>query len=265
MGTEDSAPVPAPEETEKLFLRRIRTRRIEMGLSQGDLAQRANALGVPLYQQTVAKLESGHRSLKFSEAEALARALETSVPELLSSEDVNKRQPYRNPPLSVEEMKTRARAFEQMVAALVSRVHEAAQSEEAAKRRADEAQHQAAAASMGRRQLEEQLAAARSELHLTQTRIQQLEVAQTSIGMAVRLRRYDLGLTVEDISLATRIKPETIKAIEVEDYNWRPAGNPKSDVYARGTLRVLAEYLGLDGDILVDLYDREYSSSADGM
>ncbi|MEU3318889.1 helix-turn-helix domain-containing protein [Streptomyces sp. NPDC006785] len=265
LGTEGSVPVPAPEEAEKLFLRRVRTRRIEMGLSQGDLAQRANALGVPLYQQTVAKLESGHRSLKFSEAEAIARALETSVAELLSSEDMRKRQPYRNPPLTTEDLKSRIRASEHVVAALVSQTHEASQVEETAKRRAEQAQQQAVAAAMERRRLEERLAVARSELTMTQMRLQQLEAAQASIGGAVRHRRYDLKLSIEELSLTTRIKPEIIKAIEAEDFSWRPVGSPKSDVYARGVIRVLSEYLGLDGDALVDLYDREYSSTADGV
>ncbi|WP_435239593.1 helix-turn-helix domain-containing protein [Streptomyces sp. YPW6] len=265
MGTEESVPIPAPEEAEKLFLRRVRTRRIEMGLSQGDLAQRANALGVPLYQQTVAKLESGHRSLKFSEAEAIARALETSVIELMSPEDVKKREPYRNPPLKAEELKSRIRTFEQMVISLVSQGYEASLAEEDAKRQAEQAQHLAAAASMERRQIEERTAVARTELHMAQLRLQQLEAAQASIGTAMRNRRYELKLSIEEMSVATRIRPEVIKAIEAEDFSWRPAGNPKSDVYVRGTLRVLAEYLSLDGDHLVDLYDREYSSTADGM
>ncbi|MFI7234477.1 helix-turn-helix domain-containing protein [Streptomyces cyaneofuscatus] len=253
---------PAPEEAEAHFLRRVRTRRIEMGLSQGDLAQRANALGVPLYQQTIAKLESGHRSLKFSEAEAIARALETTVAELSSHEDVKKRKSYRNAPLTTKELEARVRDFEQMVASLTAQAHEAASAERDAKQAAEQAQSQAVAATMARSQVEERLTVMRRELVLAQMRLHQLKTAQDSIGAAVRHRRYDLMLSIEELSVATRIRPEIIKAIEAEDYSWRPAGNPKSDAYVCGAIRVLADYLGLDGEALVDLYDREYSSSA---
>jgi transcriptional regulator with XRE-family HTH domain len=233
-----------------------------MGMSQGDLAQRANALGVPLYQQTIAKLESGHRSLKFSEAEAIARALETTVAELSSSEDMKKKEVYRKPPPSTEDLKATIKALEQTVAQAIAQVHAATQDERAAKQAADEAQYRTAAASMARRQSEEREIAAQRELRLAQTRLQQLEASQASIGHAVRNRRYDLHLSIDELSRATRVRPEIIEAIEAEDFNWRPAGSPKSDVYARGSIRVLAEYLGLDGDALVDLYDQEYSSDA---
>ncbi|MFB8215001.1 helix-turn-helix domain-containing protein [Streptomyces anulatus] len=158
-------------------------------------------------------------------------------------------------------MKSRAVALEGRIAALMTQARSASQ-EEAAKRRADQAKQVVAAASMERRHIEERVAVARTELYVTQTRLQQLEAAQASIGMAIRLRRHDLKLSAEELSLTTKIKPEIIKAIEAEDYSWRPAGNPKSDVYVCATIRILAKYLGLDADALVELYDREYSSSA---
>lgn len=233
-----------------------------MGLSQGDLAQRANAQGVPLYQQTIAKLESGHRSLKFSEAEAIARALETTVVELLSSEDMKKKEVFRKPPPTESEMKDFVGNLEQVVAHLRAQVHEATATERAAKQAADEAQYQVAAASMARRQVEEREVVAQRELRLAQMRLEQLQAAQESIGHAVRGRRYQLKLSIDELARATDLRPEIVKAIEAEDFSWRPAGHPKSDVYARGTIRVLAKYLGLDAHALVDLYDREHSSSA---
>lgn len=260
MGTE--APVPDPGTAEKCFLRRVRSRRLELGLSQGDLAQRANALGVPLYQQTVAKLESGHRSLKFSEAEAMARALETTVAELSTSEDMNRKEVWRKPPATAEDLKAAIQDLEVLVAQIRSQVHEAAQTERAAKQAVDEAQARSVAASMARRQAEEREVAALRELRVAQTRLQLLEAARVSIGHAVRNRRYELRLSLDELSRATRIKPGIIEAIEAEDFSWRSADNPKSDVHARGTIRVLAEYLGLDGHALVDLYDRELAIDA---
>lgn len=69
---------------EEAFIAEMRRRRALMELSQGDLATRASALGDNLYQQTIAKLEAGQRALKLSEADAIARALGTTVQEMLS-------------------------------------------------------------------------------------------------------------------------------------------------------------------------------------
>ncbi|MFX4294079.1 helix-turn-helix transcriptional regulator [Streptomyces bohaiensis] len=68
---------------EQLFAVRLRDRRIEDGLTQAELADRVAALGGQLYQQTIAKIETGARSIKLGEADVLARALGTTVGDLL--------------------------------------------------------------------------------------------------------------------------------------------------------------------------------------
>jgi transcriptional regulator with XRE-family HTH domain len=70
---------------EEAFIEQMGRRRALLGLSQGDLAARASALGENLYQQTIAKLESRKRSLKLSEADAIAKALGSTVQEMLST------------------------------------------------------------------------------------------------------------------------------------------------------------------------------------
>ncbi|MFJ9748911.1 helix-turn-helix transcriptional regulator [Streptomyces chartreusis] len=69
---------------EDVFIAQMKRRRAVLNLSQGDLSERVAALGGHLYQQTIAKLESGQRSLKLAEADVLARALGTTLQEMLA-------------------------------------------------------------------------------------------------------------------------------------------------------------------------------------
>jgi cytoskeletal protein RodZ len=74
------------------------------------------------------------------------------------------------------------------------------------------------------------------------------------IGPEVRAARERAGLDVEELSGRTRIRPHVLEAIEVDDFG--PCGG---DFYARGHLRTLARYLGLDGDTMVATYDERYA------
>lgn len=69
---------------ESAFIEQMKVRRSILGLSQGDVAERVAALGGNMYQQTIAKLESGQRALKLSEADILAKALGTTVHEMIA-------------------------------------------------------------------------------------------------------------------------------------------------------------------------------------
>jgi hypothetical protein len=79
-------------------------------------------------------------------------------------------------------------------------------------------------------------------------------VADPVIGPQVRAARERTGLDVEELSARTRIRPHVIEAVEVDDFG--PCGG---DFYARGHLRTLARYLGLDADALVATYDERYA------
>ncbi|MFI6346269.1 helix-turn-helix domain-containing protein [Streptomyces sp. NPDC050560] len=65
--------------------------------------------------------------------------------------------------------------------------------------------------------------------------------------------RIDAGLTVDDVSAATRVRVPIVHGIEQGDFS-RCGG----DVYARGHIRTLARAVGLDPEPLVDQYDAEH-------
>jgi transcriptional regulator with XRE-family HTH domain len=76
--------VQAGHMAEDIFIRQMKRYRQKLGLSQVDLAARITALGSSMYQQTIAKIESGHRAVRIAEADVIARALETSITDMLS-------------------------------------------------------------------------------------------------------------------------------------------------------------------------------------
>ncbi|NKQ27167.1 helix-turn-helix domain-containing protein, partial [Streptomyces galbus] len=67
------------------------------------------------------------------------------------------------------------------------------------------------------------------------------EEARPSIGRALRQARIARGLTVDDVSTATRVRIAIIHAIEADDFT--PCGG---DVYARGHIRTLARAVRLE-------------------
>jgi len=77
--------VPVAHTMEDAFIAQTRYRRGLLGLSQSDLAERVTQLGLPVYQQTIAKIEAGLRPLRLTEAEVIANALETTFHEMIAS------------------------------------------------------------------------------------------------------------------------------------------------------------------------------------
>ncbi|GGS48069.1 helix-turn-helix transcriptional regulator [Streptomyces violaceus] len=138
MGAEETA--AAGRMAEDMFVRQMRRRRALLDLSQSELAERVAELGGGLYQQTIAKIESGQRALRLQEADLIAQALGTTVSQMLSqSIDA----PAENPEqMDVDEIISRATA---------------------AQRRRDEAADQLAAARM-------EEARAREDMQLAQVR-----------------------------------------------------------------------------------------------
>ncbi|MFH0173863.1 helix-turn-helix domain-containing protein [Streptomyces cacaoi] len=76
------------------------------------------------------------------------------------------------------------------------------------------------------------------------------EEAPFSIGRALMQARIAAGLTVDDVSSATRVRIVIIHAIESDDF--APCGG---DVYARGHIRTLARAVHLDPAPLIERYD----------
>jgi cytoskeletal protein RodZ len=72
-----------------------------------------------------------------------------------------------------------------------------------------------------------------------------------SVGADLVHAREQRGMSVEDISTATRIRSGLIRAIENDDF--APCGGA---VYARGHIRSIARVLGIDPEPLVAEFDR---------
>ncbi|MGN6722685.1 MAG: helix-turn-helix domain-containing protein, partial [Marmoricola sp.] len=80
------------------------------------------------------------------------------------------------------------------------------------------------------------------------------EVADPIVGVLVRQARERAGLTVDELAERTTIRPHVLEGIEVDDFT--ACGG---DFYARGHLRTLARFLGLNPGDLVAKYDEHYA------
>ncbi|NEY32200.1 DUF4115 domain-containing protein [Streptomyces sp. PRKS01-65] len=79
------------------------------------------------------------------------------------------------------------------------------------------------------------------------------EEARPSIGRALQQARIAAGMTVDDISTATRVRIAIVHAIEADDFT-----SCGGDVYARGHVRTLARAVGLDPEPLIAQYDADH-------
>ncbi|MFC7982329.1 helix-turn-helix domain-containing protein [Streptomyces sp. NPDC057336] len=77
--------------------------------------------------------------------------------------------------------------------------------------------------------------------------------SRPSVGRALQQARIAAGLTVDDITTATRVRIAIVHAIEADDF--APCGG---DVYARGHIRTLAKAVGLDPAELLAQFDAEH-------
>jgi cytoskeleton protein RodZ len=74
-------------------------------------------------------------------------------------------------------------------------------------------------------------------------------MALTPFGEHLKREREMRGVSLEEISLATRIAPRFLAALESEQWEKLPGG-----VFNRGFIRSVAHYLGLDEDSMVAEY-----------
>ncbi|MEU6527002.1 RodZ domain-containing protein [Streptomyces sp. NPDC046924] len=79
------------------------------------------------------------------------------------------------------------------------------------------------------------------------------EEARPSVGRALQQARIAAGLTVDDVTTATRVRIAIVRAIEADDFE--PCGG---DVYARGHIRTLARAVRLDPAPLIAQYEAEH-------
>lgn len=78
-----------------------------------------------------------------------------------------------------------------------------------------------------------------------------------SIGQQLQDAREAQGLTISQAAAATRIKFQHIESMERDDYSSIAAA-----AYARGFLKIYAEYLGLAPDALIREYNLHYAPAA---
>jgi cytoskeletal protein RodZ len=83
------------------------------------------------------------------------------------------------------------------------------------------------------------------------------KMSKDSFGESLRRERELRGVTLEEISLATRISTRFLKAIEEERWNELPGG-----VFNRGFVRAMARYIGLDEENTVAEYVLAVGNSA---
>jgi cytoskeletal protein RodZ len=74
-----------------------------------------------------------------------------------------------------------------------------------------------------------------------------------TVGQALRYQRNKLNLTLAEAEKATKIRAETLSALEGDDFAKLP-----SSTYIKGFIRNYGEYLGLDSGTLLALYRRQY-------
>jgi cytoskeleton protein RodZ len=74
-------------------------------------------------------------------------------------------------------------------------------------------------------------------------------MSSTPFGEHLKREREMRGVSLEEISLATRIAPRFLAALESEQWEKLPGG-----VFNRGFIRSVAHYLGLDEDSMVAEY-----------
>ena len=75
------------------------------------------------------------------------------------------------------------------------------------------------------------------------------EIGMIGLGEGLRRARMELGMTLEDVEAATKIRRPYLEALEAEDFSVFAA-----PVYGKGFLRSYAIFLGLDAEEVVRLY-----------
>ena len=74
-----------------------------------------------------------------------------------------------------------------------------------------------------------------------------------TVGQALRQARKKLNITIAEAERATKIRAETLSALEADDFT-----KLSSPTYIKGFIRNYGEYLGLDSPTLLALFRRQY-------
>lgn len=77
-------------------------------------------------------------------------------------------------------------------------------------------------------------------------------VESVTVGECFKAKREELGVTLQDLGLKLRIKPEYLESLENSDYDNLPA-----EVYVKGFVRSYADFVGFDAQKMVNMLKRE--------
>lgn len=159
--------VGAGHMAEDIFVRQMKRLRASHGLSQSELADRVQGLGGNLYQQTVAKIESGQRALRLQEADLIAKALRSSVSEMLAAAiEKAEEDPEANPEtMDIESLLTRVKAAQRRRDGLAANLQDARQAEAEAQHALEAAEARAATAIAEARRAQAHHDEVQAELH----------------------------------------------------------------------------------------------------
>ena len=83
-----------------------------------------------------------------------------------------------------------------------------------------------------------------------------MPASMIGVGSALRKARLHRGVTINEASRDTRIRPDFLEALEEEEF-----GRLLGDVYVRGCLRSYSTYLGLQADKVVSEYAKRLAES----
>lgn len=78
------------------------------------------------------------------------------------------------------------------------------------------------------------------------------------IGSYLRTRREALGVSLDEIGAATKIRLGLLEALESEDFPRLPA-----PIFVKGFLRSYCQYLNLDAVPIVAAFDRQHGGAVD--
>lgn len=77
-------------------------------------------------------------------------------------------------------------------------------------------------------------------------------IESVTVGECFRAKREELGVTLHDLGVKLKIKPEYLESIENSDYD-----NLPPEVYVKGFIRGYAEFVGFDVSKMVNMFKRE--------
>ena len=80
------------------------------------------------------------------------------------------------------------------------------------------------------------------------------------IGNTLREARLRRGLDISDCEAATKIRTKYLRALEEEHFELLPGST-----YVKGFLRTYAEFLELDGRLVLDEYESRFSTRSEGV